>query len=503
MRTNRRGFMHVLAGTAAWLAGASARAAEPVWTSEIHQQTRNTRLGPVGRKWWPKSHKPRRTKSYKGQERIALPPPAKLGARSLADVIGDFRAAEGFAEKALDLNDLSRLLYFTNGVTEPPTLRAAPSAGALYAGEIYLVVERVTGLEPGVYYYAPLSHDLVPIRRASAIEDVLRALERPSQIASAPLVVLLTNVFGRYGGRYANRGYRYALIDTGHIGANLRLAALSAGFVDTELLRFHDERLNALLEIDGRREAVCAVHAVGHRGEATSTLPNRTFTETKDAPAGWGATERYHANTRLADVAKGTSQHPVRSPRGRAGIKTLRPEMSLEDSILKRRSAHHFDDHPMQRDALDWMLDAAVGHPALTPVGEVELLLAVHRVEAVASGLYRYEPDAARLVLLRKGDLRGQLVRTCMGQGKAGSCAVAFFGVGNLHRASETLGDRMYRDLLIEAGGIGQRIYLAAEAVGLTARNLAAFRDDALNRLLDLDGGKRAVLHLTLAGHGS
>ena len=135
--------------------------------------------------------------------------------------------------------------------------------------------------------------------------------------------------------------------------------------------------------------------------------------------------------------------------------------------------------------------------------GEGELLLAAHRVATLEPGLYRYEPDEARLVLLRKADLRGQLVRSCLGQDKVGRCAVAFFGVGNLQRASETLGDRMYRDLLIEAGGIGQRIYLAAEAAGLTARNLAAFRDDALNRLLDLDGGKRAVLHLTLAGHGS
>ena len=83
---------------------------------------------------------------------------------------------------------------------------------------------------------------------------------------------------------------------------------------------------------------------------------------------------------------------------------------------------------------------------------------------------------------------------------EAGTCAVAFFAVGNLRHATETLGDRMYRDLLIEAGGIGQRIYLAAEAAGLAARNLAAFRDDALNRLLDLGGGEHAVLHLTLAG---
>ena len=492
--------MHVLAGMAAWLAAGSARAAKPAWTSEIHQQTRNTLLGPVGRKWWPVTRKTERTKAYTGHQRIALPAPASPGVRSLAEVIGDYRAADGFADKAVGLADLSRLLYFTNGVTEPPILRAAPSAGALYAGEIYVVAERVTGLEPGIYYYAPPSHALIPIRQGPGIEVVRRALERPGQVANAPVVILLTNVFGRYGWRYANRGYRYALIDTGHIGENLRLAARSAGLVDSVRPRFHDERLNELLEIDGRQEAVCAVHAVGHPGQLTTSPMLRTFTEAMIAPASWGDTERYHASTRLAEGAPGASKGRIRTPPDRNAVETLRPEMSVEDCIRNRRSAHHFEDHAMQRDALEWILDAAVGHPTLVPTGEVELLFAVHRVAAVDPGLYRYAPDDARLVPLRKADLRRRLVRACLGQDKAGTCAVAFFGVGHLRHATETLGDRMYRDLLIEAGGIGQRIYLAAEAAGLAARNLAAFRDDALNRLLDLDGGEHAVLHLTLVG---
>ncbi len=492
--------MRVLAGMAAWLTAGSARAAKPAWTSEIHQQTRNTLLGPVGRKWWPATHKTERTKAYTGRERIALPAPASPGTRSLAEVIGDFRAADGFADKAVGLADLSRLLYFTNGVTEPPILRAAPSAGALYAGEIYVVAERVTGLEPGVYYYAPPRHALIPIRQGRGIEVVRRALERPGQVANAPFVILLTNVFERYGWRYANRGYRYALIDTGHIGENLRLAARSAGLVDTVLPRFHDERLNELLGIDGRQEAVCAVHAVGHSGHVTTSPTLRTFTEAMIAPTSWGDTERYHASTRLTEGAPGASKGRVRTPPGRNAVETLRPEMSVEDSIRNRRSARRFEDHAIKRDALEWILDAAVGHPTLVTTAEVELVFAVHRVAAVDPGLYRYAPGEARIVPLRKADLRRRLVRACLGQDKAGTCAVAFFGVGHLRHATETLGDRMYRDLLIEAGGIGQRIYLAAEAAGLAARNLAGFRDDALNRLLDLEGGEHAVLHLTLAG---
>ena len=164
--------MRVVAGAAAWLAGERARASAPAWTCAIHQQTRNTRWGPVGRKWWPSSRKRRRVKAYAGHPRIALPAPASPGARPLADVIGGFRAAPGFADEPLGLAEVSRLLYFTNGVTQPPLLRAAPSAGKLYAGEIYLVAQRVTELEPGVYYYAPPIHALVPIRPGPRIDAV-------------------------------------------------------------------------------------------------------------------------------------------------------------------------------------------------------------------------------------------------------------------------------------------------------------------------------------------
>lgn len=502
MKTDRRGFMQVLAGAVAWLAGGSARAVEPEWTSEIHQQTRNTRLGPVGRKWWPTARRSGRTKPYRGRKRIALPEPKNPASRPLADVIRDFRPAEGFAEGAISLPDLSRLLFFTNGVTKPPTLRAAPSAGALYAGEIYVLAERVTDLKPGVYYYSPQEHALVAVRRSSAASSIRRAVERPGQVAGAPVVVLLTNVFGRYGWRYANRGYRYAMIDTGHIGENLRLAARSAGLSSTPLLRFHDQSLNLLLGIDGRQEAVCAMHAIGHPGKATPSPVQRTFTEANDASPDWGVTERYHANTGLTKGDSDTLVEHVSELPERKLVETLHPKMSVEDSIRERRSANRFADRAITRDALDWILDAAIGDPALAPAGGVELLLAVHRVESVEPGLYRYEPNGAQLVLVQKDDMRDRLVRTCLGQDKAGTCAVAFFGVGNLRQAAESEGDRSYRDLLIAAGGTGQRIYLAAEAVGLAARNLAAFRDDDLNHLLGLDGGERAVLHLTLAGWG-
>ncbi len=116
-------------------------------------------------------------------------------------------------------------------------------------------------------------------------------------------------------------------------------------------------------------------------------------------------------------------------------------------------------------------------------------------------GLYRYVPGAG-LAHVRTGELRKAMLDACLGQDKAESAAVGFAMVADLGRAS-TAGDRAYRDLLIEAGAVAQRLYLAAEAIGLAARNLAAFWDDDLNALLDVDGKREAVVHLTMVGAGN
>jgi nitroreductase len=94
------------------------------------------------------------------------------------------------------------------------------------------------------------------------------------------------------------------------------------------------------------------------------------------------------------------------------------------------------------------------------------------------------------------------MVRVCLGQEMAGDAAVGLLVVARLGPGGAVGRDRRYRDLLIEAGASAQRSYLAAEALGLVARNLAAFRDGDLNRLLGLDGRSRAAVHLTMLGPG-
>jgi SagB-type dehydrogenase family enzyme len=132
----------------------------------------------------------------------------------------------------------------------------------------------------------------------------------------------------------------------------------------------------------------------------------------------------------------------------------------------------------------------------------VELFLAAHRVDGLTPGFYQYRPRERAVAQVRRRDLRDDIIRACLRQEKAGSAAVALFMVGRIADAGARWGERSYRQLCIESGEIGQRIYLAAEALGLAARNLSAFFDDELNELLGFDGKREAVVHLTVFGNG-
>jgi SagB-type dehydrogenase family enzyme len=318
MRTDRRSFFRLLAGAAALLSGKISAARPTPEHFDIHEATRNTRLGALGVRRPRLSGPPPDHKDYPGKRRVVLPTPIDAPARTLAEIVRQWEPVEAFAGAAISLAQLGRLLYFSNGITlnapagaNGPARRAAPSAGALYSGEVYVAAARVQGLPPGVYYYEVAEHRLVEVSVGLESAALADAIGWPVSIGAPAATILLTNVFGRYSWRYANRGYRYALIDSGHIGENLRLAAASAGLAQRDSLAFHDDLLNELLAIDGTEEAVCSVHAVGllEPAHGAKARPARAGTDTPrvwvEAQRALGfvargpITARYHAATKL------------------------------------------------------------------------------------------------------------------------------------------------------------------------------------------------------------
>jgi len=523
LKTDRRSFFRLLGSAIAWLSGHARGASAEEGPLEIHRATRNTVLGGVGARLPRLGGPPSPFKLYPGLDQFALPSFSSKPALPLPEAVASVTGPGRFATEPIPLSRLSRILHFTNGVTggrkrssSTPGLRAAPSAGALYAGEVYVVAERVRELAPGVYYYAVEEHELIAVRSGSLLRDVAGALAEPGAIEGAAAAILLTNVFRRYSWRYANRGYRYALIDSGHIGENLRLAATSAGLGWTQTLRFEDDALNALLGVDGREEAVCAVHAIGPvtgAGASTSrtvrSLGEKVEVAPEKLPRGGPLPARFHEATKLVpaprreerEVSPG-GERPAMGPAIALPKLAPRPEASVEKAIQKRRSAMVFRRRTVRLEELAFVLEMAQDRGAFERSIGVELFLAAHRVEGITPGFYQYRPRERAIAQVRRRDLRDDMIHACLRQEKAGRAAVALFMVGRIADAGARWGTRSYRQLCIESGEIGQRIYLAAEAVGLAARNLSAFFDDELNELLGFDGEREAVVHLTVFGNG-
>ena len=116
----------------------------------------------------------------------------------------------------------------------------------------------------------------------------------------------------------------------------------------------------------------------------------------------------------------------------------------------------------------------------------VHLYLYVHRVEGLAPGVYRFWPEHAELEKIKDGDQRLVATALSLGQDLAGNACVAFSMIGDFENAASRYGDRGYRYVHFEAGAIGQRMYLAAEALGLGATGIGAFFDEEVNRYLGL-----------------
>jgi SagB-type dehydrogenase family enzyme len=175
-----------------------------------------------------------------------------------------------------------------------------------------------------------------------------------------------------------------------------------------------------------------------------------------------------------------------------------------------RRSALNFygGTQTMSLAQLSGVLAAASGPLTADFAGArfVQLYLHVHRVEGLEPGVYRFWPNGSEsghseLETIKLGDQRVVAAGLSLGQELAGNACVAFSMIGDLERATRAHGNRGYRYVHFEAGAIGQRLYLAAEALGLGATGIGAFFDDAVHRYLGLAPERGQVVYHFAIGY--
>ncbi len=231
----------------------------------FHHETSLTWRGVIGDVFRSKPKKPPQYKNYPGSKIIKLPKPVYHGI-TLEESIEKRRSVRNYSGKPLTLSQLSQLLFSAQGITGKlydQSLRTAPSAGALYPIEVYVIVNSVEGLTRGIYHYAVLNHSLELVKSGDFRKEITAVGLEQEMLGDADVTFVLSAIFDRVRHKYGERGFRYAYIEAGHISQNIYLQAVSLGLGSVSVGAFLDEEINKLIGIDGQTEAVIYLHAVG------------------------------------------------------------------------------------------------------------------------------------------------------------------------------------------------------------------------------------------------
>lgn len=198
-------------------------------------------------------------------ESLSIPPV------DLMTAIRRRRSVRAYARNPLTPEELSFLLWCTQGVQQVSgsfwTMRTVPSAGARHAFETYLLLNAVSGFDPGLYRYLALTHQLQLVDQDPTIAHRITAACFDQQfILRSGATFIWTAVPYRMTWRYGERGYRDLHLDAGHVCQNLYLAAEAVGCGVCAIAAFEDDMINAVLGIDGKDQFVIYLATAGKKG---------------------------------------------------------------------------------------------------------------------------------------------------------------------------------------------------------------------------------------------
>lgn len=200
---------------------------------------------------------------------LPLPPPPDTALTRLAPRRASCRA---FAQKPLPLPLLSGILWGSYGVSRTERMmpadslaqmRPVPSAGGLFPLELYFISQRVENLRDGLHHYNVRHHSIETLEAAPLFERFRPALLMYSAVRDANIILFLAAVFKRTQKKYGPRGYRYILLESGHLAQNVCLLAAEANLSTLCMGGYSDGQVNRLLGLNPLLEGVVYSVAVG------------------------------------------------------------------------------------------------------------------------------------------------------------------------------------------------------------------------------------------------
>ncbi|MBI4241190.1 MAG: SagB/ThcOx family dehydrogenase [Candidatus Rokubacteria bacterium] len=443
--------------------------------------------------------------------------------RELPSLAGDALEALSGAPGALGdltLEALAALLFFSAGITRKKTypggeemhFRAAPSTGALYQTEVYVLAGAVRDLAAGVYHFCPGDFSLRRLRGGDFRQEAAQAAADPA-IAGAPATVIVTAIYWRNTWKYQARGYRHLFWDSGTMLANLLATAAALSLPARLVTGFVDSRINHLVGLDPDKEASLELVPVGVEGAPASPAPSVEPIAPRIIPLSsseqdYPLLRELHAASSLVDPDE-VSQWRFATPLPGRGMPSgllhlpgprTRAGRDLSETILRRASTRQFAHVPISGEELSSVLfHATRGVAADFPSGLVDLYLIVNAVDGLPSGAYCYWPQAHGLELLKEGEFRGQAGYLCLEQALGFDASSVIFFLADLPSILPRYGNRGYRLANLEAGLIGGRSYLGAYAQGFGASGLTFYDSEVVSFFSPHAEGKDA-LFVTVLG---
>jgi len=410
----------------------------------------------------------------------------------------------------VDLEAICRLSWFAAGVNamaedgeETVFYRTNPSAGGLYPVELYWWCEGVPGLEDGIWHFHSPGFSLIPVWKGRFSPEVSHAL-LGFPIPSGPkAMAILTGLFSRGTWRYHERAWRRMLLDAGHLVGNLLIATSREGIPSTPLSAFRDSSISELLFPDEDEvPLLCVPLAAAPAGWPRSR--RSLLQDPSNIPEEIAPDRMQRIAHSLGDIVD-AAPPPVHVPEPVAGRDGFRlpdadPPVGIAQACVDRRSCRAYRVAPIEllqfTSLARW--SEIPREELLAPPGLLKTWMVNLTVEGLEKGVHRWR-DGCVFEPVRAGDLREECRRMGLGQTLCFDAAFLVVHTVPLAQAVDVLGERAYRPLCMDAGHHGQRINLAAQALGLGASGIGGYFDDMVNETLGQDLSE-AVLYLTTVG---
>lgn len=212
----------------------------------------------------------RRVKPYTDAPKVNLPTTLPDVVESLASLLRSRRSARAFDSAPITLDELAAVLALSYGITSdnddtdfPRPFRIVPSGGALYPLELYVLAARIEGLEPGLYHFDSEDHSLDALRLGEDATGIAGSLVQQDLALGSAAICFVSAVLLRSTFKYGDRGYRFTLIEAGHLVQNAILTAHQLGLTTVPIGGYLDREVDRYLEIDGINESTIYVLLIG------------------------------------------------------------------------------------------------------------------------------------------------------------------------------------------------------------------------------------------------